>query len=1596
MKLWTHPCLLLLIIITTGVTSAYTQVKAAFSSNTISGCAPLVVKFTDESAGNPTSWRWELGNGTISFLQNPATTYFNPGTYSVKQLIKKGNEVDSVIKVKYITVYASPVVGFSASETSGCFPKTVYFNDLSNPGDGVITKWEWDFGDGSSATGQHPQHIYEFGGSFNVSLRVHNSNGCIRTLTRSNYIKLSQGVQADFVAGLSNNCKPPSPIQFTNTSIGTGPLTFKWLFGDGTSSTDINPLHVYNSEGSFTVMLITKNATGCTDSITSANPVIIGNVKAAFTLPDLVCSGTPVTFVNESVPTPVSAQWEFGDNTFSTDVHPVKLYSVPGTYTVKLITGVGTCQDSKQQTITVLPKPVASFHATNTISCKPPFSTQFISNLPGNVQVTWYFGDGDSSQSESPVHAYKKQGEFDVTMIVRNSGGCQETIEKKKYIRVLPPIVSIINLRQEGCVPLHFTPEISVESPDSLIRYEWHFGDGSISSEPKPSKIYDVPGTYEIKLLYATISGCIDSLVVPQAIRVGKSPLSGFTANPKFGCAFQPIQFFDKSAGAPSDRWLWKFGDGGISEERNPVHKYSDTGFFDVTLIAWNSGCFDSIQIPRYIYINPPIAKFTDSSSCTSPGTRWFNDRSIGATGWLWKFGDGRESTEKSPLHIYQSGGSYEVSLTVTNDTCEHTFTKQVQVIAEKATFTASDSTVCKGTSARFDAVASSNIINYKWDFGDGIIENGSASTGHIYTQTGQFTVSLVTTDIYGCMDSIVRPFYMKVNGPTANFTASGKPVCTNTIIQFEDYSFSDDLKGIKQWTWDYGDGKKETLTAPPFQHLYQIGGNHAVSLTVTDETGCSHTSIRTALVLISQPKAVFYSPDTLSCTGKSIQIKNQSQGRSLSFQWIVSNGTNVSVPNPAIILDQEGDYNISLKVTDLYGCVDSLSRPAYIRIRNPNASFKMSDSVATCPPLVVNFTNNSTHYNKWEWDFGDGTRSSLVNPFHFYSYPGIYTARLIVRTFGGCSDTMNRMITVRGPKGTFSYDKPGGCEPTDIRFTGITKDDASFIWDFNDGTLDETADAKIMHNYSRRGAFVPKMILVDPQGCQVPIQSPDTIHIYGVDANFISPQKSVCDSGVISFSNKSESNDLIDSYKWNFGDGNSSTHHSPLYSYKMPGIYPVKLIITTITGCTDTIVSQVPVIISQTPVTDIRGDTAACTPALLLMEGLVIKKDTSSLKWRWDFGNNQTSANQFPNPVTYNQAGKYRVTMISANSFGCADTSFKMVEAYPLPATQAGMNKVICLGNSTELQATGAIKYQWTPAENLSCSDCATPKAAPTLQTEYVVTGKNQYGCLLKDSIIIGVQQPFKMGVSAADTLCVGESIPLFASGADEYKWSPATGLNNTQISSPLAKPLSSMIYRVIGTDRHQCFSDTGYIPVKVYQYPKVEAGPDQSMAVGSSLPLQPLISDDVWRIQWIPPTGLSCANCPTPVATPKENTTYSIEVVNQGGCLVKDQVTISVFCNNSNLFLPNTFSPNQDGNNDIFYPRGKGVYSIKLFRVFNRWGEMIFEGSNMQPNDPSKGWNGMHRSKPATQDVYVYSVEVICENKVVLKFKGNVVLIR
>ena len=234
---------------------------ANFSAAPLSGTAPLQVIFTDTSTGSPASWYWNFGDGTFSTEQNPVHTYSAKGTYTVSLTATNnaGNDIET--KSKYVVVNAlqAPVASFSSNVTKGTYPVCVNFTDTSTRSP---TSWYWDFGDGTNSTEQNPVHVYNKAGKYTVSLIASNTAGSSKPVKKTNYITVIAPVKpvAGYTVSVRSGSSPLS-VSFTDTSKNS-PTFWYWDFGDGTNSTQQNPVHVYTKTGRFTVTLKASNTAG--------------------------------------------------------------------------------------------------------------------------------------------------------------------------------------------------------------------------------------------------------------------------------------------------------------------------------------------------------------------------------------------------------------------------------------------------------------------------------------------------------------------------------------------------------------------------------------------------------------------------------------------------------------------------------------------------------------------------------------------------------------------------------------------------------------------------------------------------------------------------------------------------------------------------------------------------------------------------------------------------------------------------------------------------------------------------------------------------------------------------------------------------------------------------------------------------------------------------------------------------------------------------------------------------------------------------------------------------------------------------------------
>ncbi len=1266
------------------------QVSANFTANNRAGCSPLSVQFTNLStASDPanTTYLWDLGNGNTSVFPNPFVIYTQPGNYTVTLTVTDDNTGASstLTETNFITVYGDPNVDFTVDGTNGCAPFTVNFTDISTGADTNIVSWLWDFGDGNISTDQNPIHTFNATGIFDITLVVEDANGCQGVFTAFDLINTSDVATIDFTADQAIACTSPHSVTFTPTVNPASPnYNYLWDFGDGNTSTDENPTHLYTFDGFFDVTLTVSDQNGCSATEIKNTYIQIDQPNADFiSTTQSGCVGQGIQFFNTSTGAD-DYLWNFGDGNTSTAEEPSHVYLAPGTYTVSLratnTTFGCTDQEIKIAHIVVQTSPSVNFTSTDNISCQSPHTVNFTDISVGATSWLWDFGNGSTSNSANVAdHTYVTPGNYDVSLTVTNAQGCSATETKASFVRINPPQADFVaGPRTQGCLPLTTNFISTSTTSDPIITYLWNFGDGTSSTDISPTHTYTTEGQFDVSLIIITQSGCRDTIVYQDFIRAGFDPNANFIANPLQACVGDPIDFTDLSSAGTE--WFWTFGDGTIVYNQNPTHVYGDTGVFTVRLVVGNFGCYDTLIRPDYIEIGGPIADFnkTPDNACGLPTNVTFFDQSIQTTGWFWDFGDGNSSTLRNPTHLYTASGTYTIRLIASDSVsgCIDEYQENVTIGNPIADFNLNPTFGCSGTTVNL-ANLSQNATAYLWEFGDGNTSTDVNPT-HTYTIPGTYTIRLTASDGF-CDDTISSTSQVQIVGSAPDFTSDVTEGCLPLAVNFADATVPSPGKTVVNWLWEFGDGNTSNQQNPSY--TYTQPGSYTVTLTVLDSDGCLSTHTKNAYINPTQPTAEFSSNDSIACPNTFIQFNSLSTGTGITHYWEFGDGTNSPATNPVHVYPGQGIFSVILTVTDINGCTDVEAKNNYIRVSNPTANFIADSTQADCPPLPVNFFDqSSSDVVSWFWEFGDGSTATQANPAKVYSAAGNYDVRLTVTTAQGCNDTEERIgfIEINGPTGSFDFTPKVGCYPLEVTFTGSGANIVDYTWDFGDG-LGGNGNP-ISHTYTSDTIARPVMLIEDVNGCQVAITTLDSIQIQPLPIpDFDVDVSDICLGQVVSFTNTTQSESPITQYFWDFGDGATSALRDPQHTYTTADTFSVKLRVTTADGCVDSVTQTALIQITNPPQPAFLVNPAkACVPSTVSFT----ESSTGSfpiVDWNWQFGDGDSASGQVIPSHTYDTAGVYNASLTVTDNQGCQSTLTQVVQVDSLPVINFSANRYGC-----------------------------------------------------------------------------------------------------------------------------------------------------------------------------------------------------------------------------------------------------------------------------------------------------------------------------
>ena len=1533
--------------------------EALFTQSETEVCLGDPVTFTDQSLGENLTFEWDFGDGTTASTIGPHTlTYAAPGTYTI-ELIADGYCGPDTLESTVI-VHPYPVADFSPDLPDGCATLEMTFTNNSTP----TANQNWDFGANATPTNSNlfnPGTVsFPTTGTEMIVLEVE-ENGCFTSDT--NYIEIFPIPNVDFNLLPNEGCSELD-VEINNSSVDNGTETFEWDFGNGSTFTGYTPpdqTYIANLNDSiYDIQLNVVSGDGCEDSLiqqVTVHPVPVADFEF---IEDTICLNQ--TFATNNLSTPgTSALWGFGDGNTSNLQNPSHQYASEGTYTVQLIVSTPfSCEDTVEYEITVLPIPEAQF--TNTTECLG-YETEFTDNSTGNiVNWSWDFGDGNVNNTQNPFHQYGASGSFNVTLTVENDIGCSDDITQNVNVNDVP--IADFSA-SEFCLGNNtsFT-DLTIGATTQL---EWDFGDGSpISNANNPSHVFPAIGNYDVQLVAFGGSGCSDTII--QTITITDIPIADFSF--QTACTNDTTFFTDLSTGNP-DTFAWDFGEGNTSTDQNPSHVYTTSGSYNVSLtVAYTaSGCSNTITfaVDAHPRTEP---QFIANVPCLGSETDFVDQTTNTPIFWEWDFDDGSPiNTTQNPNHEYTSPGLYDVTLITENIYgCSDTATQTVEVFGLPSSGFEFD-TVCLNAATSFTD-ASQNAVAWEYEFGDG---NSSlnANPTHIYLSDGTFIVTQVVTNAEGCTDTLEREIIVRPN-PTALWEAD--TACFSYITSFTDNSID-----AVSWQWDLGELGTTSNQQNP-QHVYSTDGVFNVELVVENIFGCSDT-INNDVLVLPQPEAAF--TNATVCAGSSVNFNNNSVGTPILFEWNFGDGSVTSNDeNPTHTYATGGMYDITFIIENAAGCIDTLEQNIEV-FTVPNVDFEADTVCLFSVTSFTDLTQDPTPLLSWDWDFGDGNTSFQQNPTYIYQNPGTYDVELTVTNVNGCDSTINHDVIVSEvPDADFTVVTDCFGAPT-VFTDQSTNNPGIWLWDFGDGTT-LNGGPNETHNYSSPGNYVVSLNVLSSDS----ICSDEMIQVITISqeaqADFFIPNQ-ICATETFDFTDNSSTNlGTIDSYEWDMGDGTIYNTINGTHTYLTDGVYEVTLTITTSNGCQ----SQHSEFIEVFPITEANFDwSLACQDESIIFSNTSTGNTTD---WFWDFDDGNVSTDQYSSHI-YTSEGDYDVMLIVQNLAGCSDTLIQTVTVHPSPQVAFVFDEV-CFGTATSFTdqsflPTGSINdWSWDfgvseGSSNLQNPDYTFTNYSDTHEVSLAVTSDQGCSDTLVQTVTLLPIVEFDINIDAMNGCAPFEVFFENSSnvpGADilNYTWDfgDSTFSFSESPTHLFNEPGEYEVVLTISTSTDCQIVNQDEILITVH--PNPIAGFDVSPPITTIVdPTIEITDESNGASAWEYELGDGEYN-----NTPSFNHTYNEVgdyvitqfVYNEFGCT--DTAVRAIRIQEDLIFyVPNTFTPDNDGRNDIFSWVIEGHETFE-FRIFNRWGEEVFTTT-----DPYATWDGTHLGQKVKDGVYVWQAKIL-----------------
>ncbi|MDB5202782.1 MAG: hypothetical protein JWQ27_2191 [Ferruginibacter sp.] len=1470
-------------------------------------------------------------------------------------------------------------------------------------------------------------YMYNTVGTFPVSITTYaaNSEGCGTQQDIDFDLEVSNPPIADFTI-IPGVCVADS-AQFNDISVTTKP-TYHWYwdFGDPASGTNNisnlhNPKHLFSAPGTYTVRFASITTPGCLSDTISRTVTIAPLPSATIGTTASVCvNGTPptITFtgaggtggytfsykINGGATQTVST---VGTATTATITAPT---TTAGTYTYQLVsvnnTGSTLCTQAQTSSavITVLPLPTATVTG-NTIVCQDAASPNIVfTGAAGTAPYTFtYTINGGANQTVTTVSGNTvtvpvpttTAGTFTYALVAVSDGSanlCSQNQTGSAIVTVRPMPTATISGNTTVCQNAA-SPNITFTGQNGIAPYTFTYqvnggANQTITTSTGNSVSLAVPtgtaGTFTYSLVAindGSTNPCTQVQTGTAVVTVNPLPTATASGTTSV-CLNAPSPVITFTGAGTTAPYTFSYTING-----GPVQQITSTG--------------------NIATINAPTTTagtFTYSIVSVTDGSSTLCSRNINSTAVI-TVNSLPTATILGTTTVCQNGTAPTITFTGAGATAlPYTFTYTINGGANQTVTTVSGNSVTVTAPTATVGTFTYALVSVK--------DGSSTLCSQAQAGSAMITVhDLPTATIAGTGEVCLN-----APSPQITFTGNGGTA---------PYTFTYSINGGPTQTVVTTTGNSVTVAVPTTTagaYTYAL-----VSVKESSSNQCAQAQTGNAVLTVNPLPTVAFTASLPSCATRTINFTDGSSpnaGTITTWQW--SFGDPGSIPNnsstlqsPSHVFSAAGTYNVNLLVTTDKGCANNATQPVVIN-KLPVAGFILPEVCLLDP--FAQFTDTSKidapgSITAWKWNFGDpasgaNNTSTVQNATHTYPAVGTYNVQLIAFSNSGCTDTLTQQLTVNGgnPQANFvAVNGAGLCANDSVRIqnkstigTGvITK--VEIYWD-NAGQpavfdLDDfPAFNKIYaHKYPDFQSPLTRTFSVRFRAYSGGVCVNDRIQNITVNASpkvqFTAIPNACLNVAPYQVTQATETGGVPGSFVFSGPGISPGGIFDPIAVG--PGTYTIKYTYTSNFGCVDS--ASQPITVLPAPVADFSFSAPTCEKTAVTFSSRSSASAGTLTTYSWNFGEGgpdeiRNSPADFTH--TFATAGSFTVRLIVTTSDGCRSLAKQtIVTVAPQPKANFTFSTSVCLP-AANVQFTDAstianntqntFTYNWDFGEPssllLNNSTAKNPvhrysSVGPFNVQLRVTSGA---GCIHDTMIVVNSihPQPKADFDFSKASICIGDNVTFrdlsTGGGGSLVAWNWNFGDQSTSaLQNPTHLYSAANLYNVslYATNSFGCNSDTLFKPFNVYPYPVVDAGPDRFVLEGGSVVLQSTVTGNDLQYLWLENRYLNNNRVAAPVTTPLQDITYRLTVTARGGCAAYDDVFVKVLLAPK---IPNTFSPNSDGINDLWEIRYLDTYPGNRVQIFTRTGALVFESRGYRTP-----WDGTMGGKSLPVDTYYYIIE-------------------